>query len=94
MIISVKRLSAILAFILVDVSTFGGESEDLVEWFSPSSYEDEDLIDKLWKVELCCDLRGNIICGLEIILMDGCTRMKIEFRGDIRKLKSEKRNVY
>lgn len=93
MIISVKRLSAILAFILVDVSTFGGESEDLVEWFSPSSYEDEDLIDKLWKVELCCDLRGNIICGLEIIF-DGCTRMKIEFRGDIRKLKSEKRNVY
>lgn len=55
MIISVKRLSAILAFILVDVSTFGGESEDLVEWFSPSNYEDEDLIDKLWKVELCCD---------------------------------------
>lgn len=93
MIISVKRLSAILAFILVDVSTFGGESEDLVEWFSPSSYEDEDLIDKLWKVELCCDLRGNIICELEIIF-DGCTRMKIEFRGDIRKLKSEKRNVY
>lgn len=93
MIISVKRLSAILAFILVDVSTFGGESEDLVEWFSPSNYEDEDLIDKLWKVELRCDLRGNIICGLEIIF-DGCTRMKIEFRGDIRKLKSEKRNVY